>query len=615
MTRWIRLVSLYGYPREPDATGDETPAPHEAPGRISSEPVAVPGVTPSALPPEPLLPAFPPGFVEDPYPSVAGRIPGQRPGPVTEPVPTAVESPATASAEGLSGRHSGSAGSEHAGPGGEDGFPWLRSAEPEQPVSGGPSPAAEAPGSGPSPSMGQPTVPAERPPVGPSPGMGQPSLPLGQPPAAKLPSRPEPGPQVADRTVTDPPSAVTATPASAKPGLEQFDVLPEERQIPPWDRRPLMIVLATAVALVLVGIVSGMVSASLSRPAGGGAFWHDAESDPQPGPTEPAPPPPPGPISLSAVGDTIIGTYGYGLAPNGGAGFFDPVKEALATDLVMGNLEQALSEPTGYTKCGGASTSCFAFGGPPSYAQVLRDAGFGLMTINNNHTNDLGGQGIANTRASLDAAGVAHTGGVDQITYVTVKDVRVAAIGFASYPWGADLNNIPKARELVRQADLEADIVVVQFHGGAEGSDKTRVTPAGQPEYFLGENRGDLRSFSHAVIDAGADLVVGHGPHVLRGIEFYQGRLVAYSLGNFAGYRSLSSNGWNGVGAILKVTLNHDGTWVSGQLVATEMVGAGTPAIDTDLRALAFVDNLSVQDFGPAAVRVDRTTGEFTVPG
>ncbi len=100
------------------------------------------------------------------------------------------------------------------------------------------------------------------------------------------------------------------------------------------------------------------------------------------------------------------------------------------------------------------------------------------------------------------------------------------------------------------------------MQGGAEGSDETHVKPG--HEIFLGEDRGDLIEFSHAVIDAGADVVFGHGPHIMRGMEFYKGRLIAYSLGNFCGYRVLSTAGFLGVGGVLKVTLTKDGTWVGG---------------------------------------------------
>jgi hypothetical protein len=164
----------------------------------------------------------------------------------------------------------------------------------------------------------------------------------------------------------------------------------------------------------------------------------------------------------------------------------------------------------------------------------------------------------------------------------------------------------------VKQADADADLVVIQMQGGAEGSDKTHV--ASGHEIFLGEDRGDLIAFSHAVIDAGADVVFGHGPHVMRGMEFYNGRLIAYSLGNFCGYKVLSSTGVLGVGGVLKVTLTRDGTWAGGKLVATEMVNGGQAAPDSDLRALDLVNGLSRTDFGASAATISTTDGTITPP-
>jgi Putative enzyme of poly-gamma-glutamate biosynthesis (capsule formation) len=378
------------------------------------------------------------------------------------------------------------------------------------------------------------------------------------------------------------------------------------------------VVIASAVVLVLIGIVSGVVTAAIaSTPL---ASWNEGEpAEPNPGSVPSADPSSGGSsegdtITLSGVGDVIMGSVNLGVPPNGGAGFFDGVRDALAADLVMGNLDQALSDPTGFQKCDQAATDCFQLSLPPSYAAVLRDGGFDLMSLANNHTYDMGQPGYANTRAALDAVGIAATGGVGEITYLTVKNIRVAVLGFSVYSYTANLNDIQGSADLVRQAAAQADLVVVQMQGGAEGSDRTHVPPAGQHEDFWGEDRGDLRGFAHAVIDAGADIVFGHGPHVMRGMEFYQGRLIAYSLGNFCGYAVLSSSGWSGVGGILKVTLTQDGSWVSGELIATELVDRGLPALDEERRALAFVDELSVADFGAAAARIDHTTGVITAP-
>jgi hypothetical protein len=401
--------------------------------------------------------------------------------------------------------------------------------------------------------------------------------------------------------------------------LDPFDD-DDAPQIPPWDRRPLLVVIASAAVLVLIGIVTGVVSAAMFGRNGPVADWHDAGTGQSPD-GSPTGLPGQGPgvaetITLSGVGDVIMGAVGLGEPPNSGSGFFDPVKDALASDLVMGNLESALSEQTGYNKCGPPPHEfCYQFSLPPSYANVLRDGGFQVMTLANNHTLDMGEQGLVNTRAALEAAGIEHTGAVDQITYVDVRGVRVAVLGFSVYSWGASLNDVPRAVQMVQEADAEADLIVIQMQGGAEGSDKTIVPPAGEHEFFVGEDRGDLQGFARAVIDAGADVVFGHGPHVMRGMEFYQGRLIAYSLGNFCGYATLSSAGYSGVGGILKVTLQRDGAWSSGELIATEMVNGGLVALDAERRALSFVDGLSQQNFGASGARVDHTTGAITVPG
>jgi len=144
----------------------------------------------------------------------------------------------------------------------------------------------------------------------------------------------------------------------------------------------------------------------------------------------------------------------------------------------------------------------------------------------------------------------------------------------------------------------------VTMHAGAEGRDRQHVRPG--TERFLGENRGDSVRFTHAVVDAGADLVVGSGPHVLRGMEWYKGRLIAYSLGNFAGYDVFSLGGALSTSAILRVTLDGAGRFETGQLVPTHMVGAGMPALDPSETAHGVVRTLSREDFGARGVKVSR---------
>ncbi|GLY97095.1 CapA family protein [Actinoplanes sp. NBRC 103695] len=319
-------------------------------------------------------------------------------------------------------------------------------------------------------------------------------------------------------------------------------------------------------------------------------------------------------ISLSATGDIIMGSAPSKLPVKGGDGFFDSVADELKADLVMGNLEQPLTGDTGSSKCGSPPRdNCFAFRAPPSYAKHLKKAGFQLLNTANNHSNDYGRQGYKNTAAALEAAGLRHTGAQGQITVVEVKGVKVAAVGFSSYAGANNLNDLDAARDVVAKAADQADLVVVQVHMGAEGSDKNHVRSG--HELFFGEDRGDPKAFSRAVIDAGADVVVGHGPHVLRGMEFYKDRLIAYSLGNFAGGgKTLSSTGVLKYGAILHVSLEPDGSWAGGKVVSTYMNAAGVPTADENGKSRDLIADLSADDFGDSGAKIGED-GSISPPG
>jgi len=292
-------------------------------------------------------------------------------------------------------------------------------------------------------------------------------------------------------------------------------------------------------------------------------------------------------------------------AADAGARFFSSVvRRALTADVTLGNLEGTLASG-GMSKCAGGRAGCYAFRAPPSYARLLRRAGFTVISLANNHALDFGPEGRAETIAALRRAGVRHTGRPGEIAYVEAGGLRVAVLGFAPYPWTQNLRRIDEAVLLVRRASVRADLVVVTVHAGAEGEAHRHVRPG--TEWFLGENRGNVVAFARAVVRAGADLVVGHGPHVLRGVEWYRGRLIAYSLGNFLGQGTLSTAGQAGVSAVLRVTLRRDGSWVGGSLVPIRLVPPGLPRLDPAKAAHAAVRTLSRQDFGRNAVRVTAT--------
>lgn len=135
---------------------------------------------------------------------------------------------------------------------------------------------------------------------------------------------------------------------------------------------------------------------------------------------------------------------------------------------------------------------------------------------------------------------------------------------------------LPAAHALIRQAAKEASVVVVYMHAGAEGSAADHVT--GHEEYYLGEDRGNPEAFAHLAIDSGASLVIASGPHVLRGIQFWHGHLIAYSLGNFAGYGNFGTDGDLALSAILHVTLSSSGQFERARLYPLQFTGQGGPA-------------------------------------
>lgn len=309
-------------------------------------------------------------------------------------------------------------------------------------------------------------------------------------------------------------------------------------------------------------------------------------------------------VTLGWVGDMAF-SRSAGLPPNGGRHVFDDVARPLrAADLMTGNLEGTLGRGGG-TKCRG---NCHEFQAPPGYAGVFRRAGFRMLNLANNHSHDAGPAGLRSTTAALRSARVAHTGLPGQITVERVQGVRIAFLGFAPYPWASSLLDIGAAKSLVRKASRRADVVVVFFHGGAEGAGATR-TPHGT-EHAFGENRGALRRFAHAVVDSGADAVLGSGPHVLRGIECYRRSVVAYSLGNFAAWRTLSTSGVLGLSGVLHVKLSPEGRFTGGQLFPIRLASPGLPRRDGSRASVKLVRRLSRQDFGRRACPMS-TTGRI----
>lgn len=315
-------------------------------------------------------------------------------------------------------------------------------------------------------------------------------------------------------------------------------------------------------------------------------------------------------ITIAAVGDVMLGSpfpNDSRMPPNDGADILKAVTPILsAADIAFGNMEGPITDGGVSEKCGtpkpGQPIRCFAFRMPTRFAKNLKAAGFDVMSVANNHASDFGDAGRASTRKTLDELGIKHAGS-DRVqystTYLDVKGLKVAFVGFAHNNIVPNVNDLDTARRLVQEADKKADIVVVSFHGGAEGTGAQNVPKA--TELFLGEKRGNLPLFAHTVIDAGADLVLGHGPHVLRGMEIYKDRLIDYSLGNFATYGWFSLKAETALTVILEARLDRTGKFLGGKLNSARQEGLGIPVLDESGAAIKKIRSLSQADFGSAA--------------
>jgi hypothetical protein len=359
-------------------------------------------------------------------------------------------------------------------------------------------------------------------------------------------------------------------------------------------RRATVCTVALLALALLAGCSAGGGSAgpahtttSAAATAASAAATASAPATPSAKPTAPSPV-----VTIGWVGDTTPGSR-YGMPPQQGRALFSKVRAELkAPDIMAGNLEGTFGNGG---KSKGNSATMFSFQAPPSYAAALSWAGFDVMNVANNHAHDFLEAGMTSTHSALKSAGVAYTGLPRQITVAERKGLRVAFIGAAPYPWSQSLSNVAGTAALVRKAHTEADVVIVFIHAGAEGSDKTH-TPKGA-EYAYGEFRGSPRSFAHAMIDAGASAVLGSGPHVIRGIERYKGRLIAYSLGNFAGWGNFGTSGTLGLSGLLTFEVDRQGDVLGGRWLSLRLAGSGAPAVDPGGSSRALVRKLSKEDF------------------
>ena len=225
-------------------------------------------------------------------------------------------------------------------------------------------------------------------------------------------------------------------------------------------------------------------------------------------------------LTLSVVGDCTLGTdetFDYDTSLNayyenyGSAYFLQNVKSIFSQDdLTIANFEGTLTESDA------REDKTFAFKGPASFTSILTDGSVEAVNTANNHSHDYGDQSYEDTMTALDAAGIVHFG-YDKTAVMDVKGIKVGMVGI--YELKDHLEREQQLKDNIAKVKADgAQLIVVIFHWGNE----TETVPD-----------SNQTTLGRLAIDEGADLVCGHHPHVLQGIETYKGKNIVYSLGNF----------------------------------------------------------------------------------
>ncbi|HLN20050.1 MAG TPA: CapA family protein [Bacteroidales bacterium] len=320
-------------------------------------------------------------------------------------------------------------------------------------------------------------------------------------------------------------------------------------------------------------------------------------------------------IVIAGVGDIMLGSSfpsARYLPPHDNPFLLlESVADSLRdADLTFGNLEGSfLNDGPAAKKCKDTSV-CYLFRMPERYINTLTQTGFDVLSLANNHFGDFGLSSRQRTKELLDSAGIKYAGLQENPWTIFAKDsVRYGFTAFAPNAGTMNINDIDSAAAIVRMLKDSCDIVIVSFHGGAEGKDFQNVPRI--PEVFYGEQRGDVYRFAHTLIDNGADIIFGHGPHVARAVEVYKGRFIGYSLGNFCTYGRFNLAYPNNLAPIVRLKVGIDGTFVDGKIIPAIQPWPGGVKYDPSGLVIKKIRDLAATDFPESEVIINEN-GKIT---
>lgn len=277
-------------------------------------------------------------------------------------------------------------------------------------------------------------------------------------------------------------------------------------------------------------------------------------------------------------------------------------------DILLLNIEGAIGDAApSETKCASTASHCFAFQQPLRTADALGRMSGTLRIVGNianNHSRDAGEKGFTATKTSLSMAGIMVTGS-DTLPTIVVTNAgdTVAFLGFHTSRETPDARDLLAVRRYVSRAASQWSRVVVTAHIGAEGIGSQHTKNA--VEMFFGNSRGNPVAFARTAIDAGADWVVAHGPHVLRAGEWRKDGLIFYSLGNLLNYGPFLLSEPMNRGAIACISLGETGGPADPRVISTYQDYPGHVRRDNAKRAIALMNSLSAFDFPPTGIFLD----------